>query len=190
MKKNGQHPFPRHAKPVFKGKIFQVWQWEQKMFDGSFKTFEGLKRPNSIEVFAAVGNKVMIQKQTQPHIRGYFYSIPSGRMDYADDPLQEAKRELLEESGYVSDEWELLKEVQPYRDAAYVVYYFVARSCYKKQKPNLDGGERITTKLISFDELLRFSDNPRFRGSTTIPLLLRWRLDKKSREAVRKRLFK
>jgi len=31
---------PEEAKLVFKGIIYDVYQWEQKMFDGTFSTFE------------------------------------------------------------------------------------------------------------------------------------------------------
>ncbi len=37
---------PPNAKRVFKGIIFDVYQWQQKMFDGSKETFEMLKRAN------------------------------------------------------------------------------------------------------------------------------------------------
>lgn len=34
---------PPQAKKVFTGQIFDVYQWEQEMYDGSFETFEMLK---------------------------------------------------------------------------------------------------------------------------------------------------
>jgi hypothetical protein len=43
---SSQNSIPTDAKMIFKGKLFEVWQWEQKMFDGSVETFEHLKRPN------------------------------------------------------------------------------------------------------------------------------------------------
>lgn len=49
---------PINARRVFKGIIFDVYQWEQKMFDGNFKTFEMLKRPNTVEIIAIRDNKI------------------------------------------------------------------------------------------------------------------------------------
>ena len=34
---------PKQAKRVFKGVIFDVYQWEQEMFDGTKEIFEKLK---------------------------------------------------------------------------------------------------------------------------------------------------
>ena len=43
-------PIPKDARCVFKGVIFEVWQWEQKMFDGSMATFERIKRPDTVVI--------------------------------------------------------------------------------------------------------------------------------------------
>lgn len=41
-----KQPIPENAKLVFKGKIFDTYQWEQEMYDGSRVTFEKIKRPD------------------------------------------------------------------------------------------------------------------------------------------------
>lgn len=38
-----RQPIPDHAKCVFKGVIFDVYQWEQKLYNGTTTTFEKLK---------------------------------------------------------------------------------------------------------------------------------------------------
>src|SRR5882757_3955251 len=99
---------PPQAKKVFQGVIFSVYQWQQEMFDGSTETFEMLKRPNTIEVIATQGDKILISRQSQPN-KENFYSLFGGRAEEGEDPLVTAKRELLEESGLESDDWELFK---------------------------------------------------------------------------------
>ena len=51
---------PADAKRVFEGVIFDVYQWQQKMFDGSTETFEVLKRPDSVEVIAIKDGKMVV----------------------------------------------------------------------------------------------------------------------------------
>ena len=101
---------PPEAKCVFKGIIFDVYQWEQKMFDGSTATFEMLKRPNTLQVIAADENYIYLGQEEQPG-KGPFFSLFGGRQEPGEDPLAGAKRELLEESGLAADDWELLKQV-------------------------------------------------------------------------------
>ena len=45
---------PEEAKKVFQGEIFAVYQWPQEMFDGSFATFEMLRRADTVKILAVV----------------------------------------------------------------------------------------------------------------------------------------
>jgi len=182
--------FPSNAKRVFKGKIYEVWQWDQKMFDDSTEVFEGLKRPDTVEVIATAGGKILLQEQQQPQSPEVFFSLPGGRADHGETPIKEIQRELLEETGYVSDDWQEWKAVKPHRKNDYTIRYFIARNCRLQQAPQLDAGEKITTKLIAFEELLALSDNPAFRGNEFIVWLLRLRLNPAEQEKFKKLLFK
>lgn len=182
---------PPTAKMVFKGKIFEVWQWKQKMFDGSTQTFEKLRRTNTAQVIPVAGNKILVQTQRQPHRKKPFNSIPGGRCELREKPLAAAKRELLEETGYASNDWMLWREENPVGKIIWNVYTFIARNCYFKQSPLLDAGEKITTRLISFDEFLMLSEDPAFYEKRELyGAFIRARFDKKFRGQFYKLLFK
>jgi len=74
-----KNKLPKNARRVFKGEIFEVWQWPQKMYDGSTETFEMLKRPDTAVVIPVVGDKILILTQAQPNRPKAFYSIAGGR---------------------------------------------------------------------------------------------------------------
>jgi len=42
-----KQPLPENAKLVFKGVVFDTYQWEIDGYDGSKKTFKKLKRPDT-----------------------------------------------------------------------------------------------------------------------------------------------
>jgi 8-oxo-dGTP pyrophosphatase MutT (NUDIX family) len=182
-------PLPPDAKMVFKGKIFEVWQWEQKMFDGTTETFERLKRPNTVQGIATVGDTILVQRQEQPDSAQPFLSLPGGRCDEGEEPLESAKRELLEETGYVSDDWSLWKEDDPVGKMQWTIYTFIARNCRKEREPHLDAGEKIDTKLMTFDEFLALSDDPSFRDLELVVPLLRARLDPSEKERLHAAIF-
>lgn len=46
----GARLIPPEADRVFRGEIYEVYQWSQKMPDGSVKTFEMLRRPDTVMV--------------------------------------------------------------------------------------------------------------------------------------------
>jgi ADP-ribose pyrophosphatase len=146
---------PEQAKKVFQGKIFSVHQWEQEMFDGSTETFEMLKRPSTIQIIVTQGDKILLNRQSQPHKHDYL-SLYGGRAEENEDPLVTAKRELLEESGLTSEDWELFNVASPVAKIDWEIYYFIARNCQKTAEPHLDPGEKIEQIACTFEEFLKF----------------------------------
>lgn len=144
---------PSHATRVFKGVIYDVYQWEQELYDGSKKTFEALKRPNTVVVLPMIGDQVFYAEQEQPGQAPYI-SLFGGRADEGEEPLATAKRELLEETGLTSDDWQELRCYPAQSKIEWNVYYFVARDCRKTSDATLDGGEKIKIKTTSLDKFL------------------------------------
>lgn len=185
-----KNKFPKNAKRVFKGKIFEVWQWRQKMFDGSSETFEMLKRPDTSQVIPVVDDKILILIQKQPQSLKAFYSLAGGRRDKGETALNSAKRELLEETGYVSRDWRLFQKINLAGKIVWTIYTYVARDCFRWQPPRPDAGEKITVKLVSFEEFLALADEPDFYNPELVNYMLRARADKKIYKKFHKFLFK
>lgn len=146
---------PDNAKKVFEGFIFDVYHWEQVMFDGSKETFEAIKRIDSVTVLAVVDDKILINSETQPG-REQFFALPGGRINRDENPNDAIKRELLEETGYSSEdltEWFKL-DASDFAKIEWPLHYFIAKNCIKKKEVELDPGEKIETKLITLDELI------------------------------------
>lgn len=141
------HP---QAKLMFKGVIYDTYQWPQKMYDGSEEIFEMLRRPDTVSVIGIVDGKILVLDDEQPH-RGSRRSFPGGRVDEEDgDILLAAKREILEETGYKFNKWRLIKVWQPHAKIEWFIYLFVAWDGIKAADPHLDPGEKITVEHLSF----------------------------------------
>jgi ADP-ribose pyrophosphatase len=159
---------PPGAKLVFKGIIHDVYQWEQKMYDGRYQTFEMLKRPDTVKVVAVKDGKIVILKQTQPDDDEYFYDVPGGRHDDdSEDELKAAKRELLEETGMSFHNWKLLTVRPASGKVDQLIYTFLASGFIHQVDQKLDAGEKIELKLMSLDEvkLLTRASNARYLPS-------------------------
>ena len=181
---------PSTAKQVFKGKIFEVWQWEQQLFDGSAATFELLKRPHTAQVIPVVGDKILMQVERQPNSPEAFITLPGGRFDEGEIPLQAAKRELQEETGYTSDDWQLWKEISPVAKIEWTVFTYIARNCVFANTQQLDAGEQVETKLVSFDEFISIAtEDPSFYSPEITSDLLRLQLNPDKKEEFKKMLF-
>lgn len=157
-----RQPMPDHAKLVFKGVMFDVYQWEQEGYDGTVKIFEKIKRADTSMVVAVTENgEIMLAKQEQPG-KAPFIDLLGGRVDEGEDPLDAAKRELLEESGCEANEWALFDAIQPVSKIEWAAYYFIARGCKKVSEQNLDGAEKIELMYLNFDEFVDFVISPDF----------------------------
>src|SRR3990167_5801555 len=122
-----KQPIPENAKRVFKGVVFDVYQWEQKMFDCSKATFEKLKRPDTVVVFPVLPDgKIILTEQEQPG-KAPFIGATGGRIDEGEEVLDAARRELLEESGYTDRGFFFLGAPQPVGKIDWAVFTFVAK---------------------------------------------------------------
>ncbi len=179
---------PTNAKRVFKGVIFDVYHWQQKMFDGSLQTFEMLKRSNSILVLPIVGDKILISREEQPG-KDRFLCLLGGRQEEGEEPLDAAKRELLEESGLVSQSWELWKTYEPNSKIDSCIHVFIAKDCEKKAEPHLDSGEKIELVPLNFGALLALANDEDFKDMEVRIDLFRMILDPALAKEFRKKLF-
>ena len=146
---------PRNARRVFKGILWDTYQWRQRMFDGSYTTYETVKRLDKVAIIPTLKGRIMLdveEQPTYPKTVGIF----TGRVERNEKPLDAAKRELLEETGMESKDWELLTVDEAFKvtSIALNVYTFVARNCRKVANPRLEPGERITTKVVDFKAFL------------------------------------
>ena len=151
---------PVEAKCKFRGEIFDVYQWPQKMFDGTTKTFEMLKRDDTVTTVAVKNDKVVITYQTQPG-QDWFYDLPGGRHDNPqEDELMAAQRELKEETGMVFKNWKLVEAKQLFLKIDWIVYTFVAMDFVEEGEQELDAGEKIEVLELTLDELREYAKKP------------------------------
>jgi len=154
---------PPHATRVFKGIMLDVYHWKQEMFDGTTATFEKIKRVDTVNILPITkDNKIIITHQEQPGMEPFIGSV-GGRIDKGEEPLDAAKRELLEEAGMVSNIWKFWMSVQPSSIMDWAIFTFVAKNCRVVSAQNLDNGEKIRLEAVTFDEYLRIILNEKYR---------------------------
>jgi len=157
-------PIPPEATCVFEGVIHDVYQWQQEQFDGSYTTFELLKRPDTVITIPVVGDELLLSQETQPHL-GSFLNFPGGRHEHPeDDELAAAKRELREETGYEFKTWKLLNAYQPLGHFSYITYIFLATDVLRVGEQSLDAGEQIEVVKMDFDSYTKMKHDPQLRS--------------------------
>lgn len=164
---------PEHAKIVFKGVLFDIYQWEQKMFDGTFKTFEAVKRISTVQIIAITkSKKIILLKEEQPYV-GKFISVPGGQVERDENHKQSAKKELLEETGMITDNLVLWRKNNVGSKIVWDSYYYIAKNCEKLYKSNPENGEKIEQYEVTFDEFIKETQKEEFRNKTLTDMIFR-----------------
>lgn len=177
MLKDNPTKFPANAKKVFAGVIYDVYQWPQQLYDGTTVTYERINRQNTVSVLGVTKDKqILLIEEEQPH-RPKQINLMAGKIDPGETALQAAERELLEETGYKAGQIEPWFEYEPDLNTDWTVFVYIARDIEKVAKQSLEGGEKITPMLFSFDEFIKFASTAEFKASQIRTKVLEAKLD-------------
>jgi 8-oxo-dGTP pyrophosphatase MutT (NUDIX family) len=100
--------------------------------------------------------EVVLVKQYRHGARQVMLEIPAGVMDEEDEsPMLAAQRELLEETGYTSEQFFEIGKVYP-NPATHnnLTYSFLALDVEQVGQQNLDETEEIEVSLVPFEEFV------------------------------------
>jgi 8-oxo-dGTP pyrophosphatase MutT (NUDIX family) len=100
--------------------------------------------------------------------------LPCGVIEKGESPLEAAKRELAEETGYGGGEWRELMQISPNPGAmTNMTHCFVATGVEKVFEQHFDEHECLTVHLLDCDEVFRLmKDGEIFQSLMLAPL---WR---------------
>jgi 8-oxo-dGTP pyrophosphatase MutT (NUDIX family) len=159
---------PADAQRVFKGVLFDVYQWQQELFDGTRATFEQLRRPDTVVIVPVTEQgTIIVSTEKQPGM-GWFSTLPCGGVDTGESPLAAAHRELFEETGYKAAHMDFWFSEQISSRVDWAVYVYIARGCKVFAPQKKTAGEDITTRECTFDEFLKVAATDDFQNLEVI----------------------
>lgn len=159
---------------VFDGKLLKVRRDVVQLPDGSQATREYIRHPGAVAIVPLFEDgRVLLERQFRYPHRREFIEVPAGKLETGEPPLDTAKRELLEETGYEASEWRRLGTMHTaiaYTDEA--IALFACRNVRKTSEPKLDSGEFVDTMIVAFDEAIDMVRNGRITDSKSVASLL------------------
>lgn len=160
---------------VYDGKIIQVDVDEVELCDGSTSKREVVHNNGGVCVLALDENEqVILVKQYRYPSDEILYELAGGKQETGESYIESGLRELVEETGYVSDDYEYLGYLYP--TVAYsteVIHMVLARNCVYKKKC-LDTGEFADTIILPMDNILEMIDNNEIKDGKTIVAVLKY----------------
>jgi len=118
--------------------------------------YHALRMPESAVICALDSDHRVAMLRAYRHgIGGTTYLLPGGLIESTEAPIGAAKRELLEETGFISDCWECLRNFVP--NSSYGcgrVHVFKCSSIRNIRKPKFDDLEVSHVEMIPVKELM------------------------------------
>ncbi|OFZ66406.1 MAG: NUDIX hydrolase [Betaproteobacteria bacterium RBG_16_56_24] len=154
---------------MYEGNFIQVRKDSVRLPDGGVSSREYITHPGAVAVLAMLDNgNLVMERQFRYAPQREFIELPAGKIDHGEEILLTAQRELLEETGYVANEWIHLATAWPcigYADER--MEYFLARGLTNRGR-NLDHGEFLEVFELSLPEAIEWIRLGKINESKTI----------------------
>lgn len=171
------------SKQLESNKIFSVRKdTSVSPITGNEHDFFVVEAPDWINVVAITEHdEVILIEQYRHGIQSVTVEIPGGMVDPGEEPLQTAKRELLEETGYAGNNWVSIGEVFPNPAMQNnKCYTFLTTNCKKVGETKFDTTEDIITYIKPIREIPELVAEGKITHSLVVAAFYWYYLYKKS----------
>lgn len=134
-----------------------VYLQEVHLPDGKVvRDFHWIDMPDYSVIFAKIPDGRVIMERQYKHGPGeVILTLPAGVIEPGETPLSSARRELLEETGYVADDWRAMGSfVSNANYGCGRAHFFIAESATKIAEPNSNDLEVMEILTLSPDVVL------------------------------------
>lgn len=141
------------TKEIFDGRVINLVVHDVELPDGNKSKREIVNHPGAVAVIAITKeNKILLINQFRKPLEKSIVEIPAGKLEPGEDPLDCAKRELEEETGYKANDIELITSFYTSPGFANELVYLYFTDKIEVGEMNFDEDEFIEVMEVSLKE--------------------------------------
>ena len=161
----------KSSKQVADCRVFKVRQdFSERESDNKESDFFVIEAPNWINIIALTKDEeIVLIEQYRQGAEEITLEVPSGMIDSGEEPLATAKRELLEETGFSSENVMLIGKSNPNPAIQNnTMFHYLAVGCEKTGDTSFDEHESIVTKMFPLEEVDELIKSGKIKHSLAI----------------------
>lgn len=143
------------SEQIYDGKIIKVKKDEVLLPDGKTSSREIVNHPGAVAIIAITDDqKIVLVEQFRKPLEKTIVEIPAGKLEKGEEPLETAKRELEEETGFRAKQFKyLLTFATSPGFADEIIHVYLAKGLYKvDDKLAQDEDEFLSLKEVTIEE--------------------------------------
>ncbi|MBT5032092.1 MAG: NUDIX hydrolase [Proteobacteria bacterium] len=152
MSKNDNAP-ARH-KLLHKGRLISLYRDEVHLPDGRITHYDIVRHPGGAVIVAInAKQQICLLRQFRHAVDDNIWELPAGCLEPDESPLQTAKRELTEETGFSADTWLELGSIIPSPGFCNEVLWIFKAENLSEQKSATDPDEFLEPHWFSIEQI-------------------------------------
>lgn len=163
------------SESIFKGNVISLQVDTVQLPDGNKATREVVKHPGAVSVLAIHEGRLLLVDQYRQPMGRCELEIPAGKLEQGEDPLQAAKRELQEETGYSCGKIELVHSFYTSPGFADEIIHLYIASDLQKGEMALDEDEFLEVYEATLEECESYIAEGRIGDAKTILAVYIWK---------------
>ncbi|GAE25447.1 ADP-ribose pyrophosphatase [Halalkalibacter wakoensis JCM 9140] len=138
---------------IFKGKVIDLEVQEVELPNGKTSSREIVKHPGAVAILPITNEgKIILVRQYRKALGKTIVEIPAGKLEKGEDPLDSARRELEEETGYKTSKLDFLLSFYTSPGFADELIHLYITDKLEKGKTNMDDDEFLDILEVSLEE--------------------------------------